>query len=608
MSDPKDKKSFAEHHRSTINRLQRLQEHTRSNIPAMMAQRAVSTFTLQPEPIPEEATDSISVMVYPQNPFLGKPEVRFINGRDIRPNLINARLQIQNTLAQPDDDGNYLYWPGTQEFSQVNSFYFGNFTLRMYERYARRAIPWSFPTARLTIDPRVGAGANAFYSEQDRMLGFYSFTVRDETLHTADSADVVSHEMAHAILDGIRDLYNECFGLGPTAFHESFGDMTAVLVALHDDSLVRRLLELTDGNLRLENFIASVAEYMIDRLRAEYTQHVRGHTIYLRNALNNLTNKPFDELHYTLDNPEFELGRQSHNYSRLFTGAFYDLLVAVYEEECKTSQPQLAVHRTREILGYLLICAIEIGPVGEFDFGDMARAFLMADVLVYEGQHVELQKRVFAQRGILSLEDADAFLAEQRSLPELSLPPSLNSPLASALFLEESVLPALKLPTDAELIPLSAVRNVDGFAFLTYFMSRRISLVGEQYRQFNGATLDAFGGVTLTFGADNQLKAVFYRPVTDEDERQIKLLVTDLIQYDLVADQPLSAQVPLYEMFYEALPKALKLPALRRLDRPEIVTEKPQLVKLPLIFDNLLQTPSNITDYLQGWLKRFGDL
>lgn len=604
MSEQNDQPFFAEHHRSTLNLLQRLQEHTRSNIPAMMAQRAASTFSLQPEPTPQEAADTIAVTVYPQDPFIGKPEVRFINATDIRPGLVNARLQMYNNAAQPDEQGDYLYWPGTLEFSQVNSFYFTNFTLRMYEWFARRAIPWSFPTARLTINPRAGNGANAFYSEQDRMLGFYSFALRDETIHTADSADIVSHEAAHAILDGLRDLYNESFGLGPTAFHESFGDMTAVLVALHDDSLVRRLLELTGGNLSLNNFIASVAEYMTQQLQQDVTQHVRGHTIYLRNALNNLTNKPFDALPYALANPEFELGRQSHNYSRLFTGAFYDLLVAIYELESRQRPQQLAVHKTRDILGFLLVEAIELGPVGEFDYSDMAKAVLMADVLLYEGRHVELQKRVFEKRGILPAEQADAFLEAQRHLPDVSLPTTLNSALASALFLEE-VLPALKIMPDAELIPLAAVRNAAGYAHLTYFMTRRISLSGKEFGRFDGAALDAFGGLTLTFGPDNRLKAVFYRPVTDEDARQIRVLVTDLITYGLVADEMPQPQIPVYQMLNATLPKAFRLPAVPRLDRPGMEAERPQLVRLPVIFDNLASTPAYVADYLNAWLERF---
>src|SRR5688572_32067053 len=53
------------------------------------------------------------------------------------------------------------------------------------------------------------------------------------------------------------------------AFHESFGDMTAVLVALHDDALVKRLLTWSKGDLRLDNF---VTDRKSTRLNSSHSQ------------------------------------------------------------------------------------------------------------------------------------------------------------------------------------------------------------------------------------------------------------------------------------------------------------------------------------------------
>jgi hypothetical protein len=97
--------------------------------------------------------------------------------------------------------------------------------------------------------------------------------------------------------------------------------MTAVLVALHDDALVKRLLTWSKGDLRLDNFVTAVAEQITDRLLTRAGQ-IHGRTIYLRNALNDLIFKPFDELPYLPENPQVELGREMHNYSRLFTAHF----------------------------------------------------------------------------------------------------------------------------------------------------------------------------------------------------------------------------------------------------------------------------------------------
>lgn len=586
-------------------RLRRLQEQNRSDIPGMMMQKSMSAFTLHDDVAPEPPRSTISVVVHPQDPFVGEPSVRQMSSSDIGPGLVNTRFQIRDSVvkpARPDAQGNYLYWPGTPEFDQVNSFYYATFTLRMYERYAHRTLPWSFPAPRLFIDPHAGDGANAFYSEQDRLLGFHSFEVEKEFVYAAQSADVVSHETAHAILDGLRDLYNESFGLGPAAFHESFGDMTAVLVALHDDSLVRRLLDWTKGNLRLGNFISVVADQLTERLKQQ-GQQIPGRTIYLRNALNDLKFLAFDQLPYVSANPEVELGREVHNYSRLFTGAFYDIVVGIYESLRRSMEDRTALHSTRDIVGHILIGAIELGPVGELDFSDMARAFLAADTILYDGKHNPILKQVFDARGLLSTADADSFLNGLTTLPDVRAPENIDSAVDAALFLEQKIAPMLSIPSD--LTPMNAYRNAAGSVFITYFNHRRTTLQGGQFRQFEGSHLDIFGGLTLAFDSTGRLRSVCLRPVTDEDIRQIHILTADLIadgsivagsgSTNLVTTQPLYNQPD--------NPAGLWLGNPPLIDAP-LEPGRAKLVKYPVIFDKLPGRISNGLQYLAAWRRK----
>jgi hypothetical protein len=593
---------------SIFNRIRRLQEQTPSDNPASIAQMGMSSFTLHQEAVPEAAHTFINVVVYPQDPFVGEPEVRPMNAADIGPDLVNSRVRIQDNIvkpAKPDSQGNYLYWPGTSEFDQVNSFYYTTFTLRMYERYAHRALPWSFMSPRINVNPHVGEGANAFYNEQDHLLGFNSFQVDGEFIYAAQSADVVSHETGHAILDGLRDLYNESFGLGATAFHESFGDMTAVLVALHDDSLVQRLLDWTSGNLRLDNFVSTVAEQITNRLKARADQ-IHGRTIYLRNALNDLTSKPFDDLPYLPQHPETELGHEMHNYSRLFTGAFYDILVGVYEKLRFVPADRLVIHRTRDVVGEMLVCAVELGPVGEFDFSDMAKAFLAADHLLYKGEYTPILQSVFEKRSLLTSTEAGDFLKILSQLPDIQLPDSIDSSLSAALFLEEKVAPALHLPAGLELTPMSAYRNAEGYAYLSYFSHRRITLEGQQFLRFDGSHVDLFGGLTLAFDKARRLRSAILRPVTDEDVRQIGILTAELIQDGrIVAGTELrnvAVTRPLHLL--PGRPKGVWLPNPPLLDEPMTPTAtEPKLIKFPVIFDRMQQPVSDFLSYLNLWRK-----
>lgn len=583
-----------EQNMSTYNVLRKLQEHIRSNIPAIMAQRSMSSFSLQQEPPPDDAMNTVFVVVYPQNPFVGEPEVRVMYGADIKPGLVNTRVQVndsQGVLALPDDEGNYLYWPGTPEFDQVNAFYYTTMTLRMYERYANRQIPWSFPSARITIDPHVGNLANAFYNEQEQLLGFHTFRNKaDEQHSTAQSADIVTHEAAHAVLDGLRDLYNESFGLGSRAFHESFGDVTAMLVALHDDSLIRRLLQWTDGDLRMSNFVTEVAEHLTDELLN--SQHFREHTIYLRNAFNMLVDKPFEDLSYSPDNPETELARQEHSYSRLFTGAVYDILVGVYERFKENNLPQfVALYRARDVIGNLLVTAIELGPVGELNFSDMAKAFLSADAILYNSRYHAIIRHVFDKRSILSKADTDTHRKSLTQLPDIRLPNTINNALSAAMFLEDEVLTNLDIKLSEPLIPLGTYRNAEGYAFVTYFNSQTILLEGEQFKEYNGVEVDIFGGLTLMFDKHDRLRNVCYRPVTNLDITQLKIVIEELIENDKIVD----SLYPPDASFHET-PDGLII-AGQPLDK----AEGNKLVKYPVIFDEIPEKLSDLKSYLNQW-------
>lgn len=593
MSDFEQDNMF--HGEGVFRTFQRLYQSSRAHVSSVLTQRSANTFTTHADPVPTEAWASVSLLVYPQDPLSYEPQIRTLDVADVQAGLLNSRFRVESSrgvVATPDEDGNYFYAPHTPEFSLVNAFYYATFTLRMFERYANRAIQWAFPSPRLRIDPHVGDAGSAFYNEQDRLIGFHSYKTADGTMsNTADSADIVSHETAHAVLDGLRDLWNESFGLGTRAFHESFGDIAAVLVALHDDTLVQRTLAWTDGDLRRSNVISELAEHLARNLAEGMPQRDPKHTIYLRNALNALKNAPFDSLDYLPKDPELTLARQEHNYSRLFTGAFYEILVGVYEELCTHHSPYVALHKARDVMGYLLVMAVELAPIGELDFSDMACAFLTADKVLYEGKHHPVMIRVFSERLLLSQLACETHLNSLAQLPEVRLPQTLNNALSVALFLEKTLLPVLHLPITEDLFPFSTYRNSEGYCFMTFFSVRQIKLSGKEYKEYDGVLVDSFGGLTVAFTPDDRLFSVVYRPVTAEDERQIRITIADLIAYGRI-----STRIHDYDETPTPTPKGLYI-------RPMGSTQDGVLVKYPIVFDAIPPKMSSFVDYLMRWRK-----
>lgn len=586
MNDSTSDKSGVSHGLSYIReKLRRLQEGIISvpDVPMPVTLLANTT--------PETAHGLVGLLVYPQDPLLGEPKVHLLPAEDVQPGLLNNRVMIVDEttpIAQPDDHDSYLYWPGTPEFDQVNAFYYATFTLRMMERYAQRVLPWSFAAPRLKIYPHMGELANAFYNEQAQVLGFHAYRVNGQQASTAQSADIVSHETAHAVLDGVRDLWNESFGLGCRALHESVADIVALLVALHDDALVQRVLKWTNDDLRLTNVITEVAEHLAQAEEAN-SPDAAIHTHHLRNAINPFVNMAFDELPYDVADPETMLSRQEHNYSRVFTGAFWDIFVAIYDEFRQTDAAFIAATRARRELGGLLMLALDLSPVGELDYADAACVFLTADHILTAGAFLPMLKAAFIGRRILTSDQIDAHLASLKALPPLQLaggvPPHM---LAATAFYEREIAPRFGWPGVGMMTPMGIVHNSAGYTFLMFFQTRPMTLLGSEYNSVQGSVVDLFGGVTLMFDQTNRLRSAVYRPVTDEDIRQARLNILDLLRTGRI-----TGELAAVGEMVMPVPDGLHLSDSRG----------ERLVKYPVMVDRIPAALSTLRHYLLAWQK-----
>jgi hypothetical protein len=250
----------------------------------------------------------------------------------------------------------------------------------------------------------------------------------------------------------------------------------------------------------------------------------------------------------------------------------------------------VALSLARNIVGQLLVFAVELGPIGELDFSDMAKAVLTAESILYERKYHAILRYVFANRGILSRADADAHHKYLSELPNIQLPQAINNSLAATRFLEEEILAKLNIEPKQALYPLNTYRNSAGYAFVNYFSSRPIKLEGAAYKDYDGVEVDIFGGLTLMFDKHNKLCSVYYRPCNDEDIRQIQIIIAELIEHDRIATNIHPSNIRL-----EPNPDALVIPGV-----PLDKAQGNKLVKYPVIFDEIPEDISNFKDYLES--------
>jgi hypothetical protein len=193
-------------------------------------------------------------------------------------------------------------------------------TIKMFEEpdALGRRVEWAFDAPQLLVVPRAGELANAFYERESHSLQFFYFADpagrRGTFIYTSNSQDIVAHETAHALLDGIApDLYG---AISPQslAIHEAVADVAALLVSLRCRELTRKVLEREGGNIDRSNVFSGLAEQFGSAMDPD------------RNYLRNLNDDA------TIGGDAGVATDEPHELSMVLSGTFYRMLLITYDE------------------------------------------------------------------------------------------------------------------------------------------------------------------------------------------------------------------------------------------------------------------------------------
>jgi len=157
---------------------------------------------------------------------------------------------------------------GKLEFMQVNTFGIIEKTLDLFENenLIGRPLHWYHPTEKLVIYVRASRREklNAAYSRVDnpklqRINFYYKEDVKPaettleniRTVFSCLSRDIVSHETAHAIIDGINPTLYTFRGVNKhgIAIHEGLADLTSLFLSFKSGTLTKEVLWKSRGNL-----------------------------------------------------------------------------------------------------------------------------------------------------------------------------------------------------------------------------------------------------------------------------------------------------------------------------------------------------------------------
>jgi hypothetical protein len=331
--------------------------------------------------------DPFSEAVPSANPKLASPESL--------PLRANPFVALRTSISDPQPSAGF-YNPGTPEFRYWVAAEALARGINFWGSLLPSGTTWStsnpMQVSLTDADPQL----NANYT---RMLGlrFYSQKVQDFDIHACESPDVVCHELGHAILDALRPQLFNVANTETAAFHESFGDISAILCALQVPAMCKAVIDETGGRLNTNSRLSRLAEQLGWGLRQISPRMVDRDC--LRNATNHFFYKRPDLLPPSADADQ--LSTEEHSFSRVFTGSLLDALARMFSASSSRNEATLAA--ISRDTGQLLIDAIHGAPVTSAYFSQIAAAMIQADQARFGGRNNAELTGAFLEHGILSV-------------------------------------------------------------------------------------------------------------------------------------------------------------------------------------------------------------
>jgi hypothetical protein len=293
-----------------------------------------------------------------------------------------------------------IYDPGTAEFR----YWTAAEALRRGADFWAPLLPvqnWQ-PGSSLAVLLDAGDDLNAFY-DRKALNFFHGPGAGGRTVFSGESADVVCHEMGHAILDAIKPELWDAANQEAAAFHEGFADVSAILSGLQLPSLRAAVLKETGGHLYHNSRLSRLAEQLGTAIRLQAPDAVDPDC--LRNAVNSFTYA--DPMELPSSAPASHLSSEPHSFSRLMSGSVFEVMAGMLSASAaNANQPtDQELARVSGEIGKILVEAIGAAPVAPNFYAQVATQMVLASEAV-NAAYPGVMRGVFVRRAILSLEAA----------------------------------------------------------------------------------------------------------------------------------------------------------------------------------------------------------
>jgi hypothetical protein len=292
---------------------------------------------------------------------------------------------------------NFRYWVAADALRRVGDY---------WGQVLGGAVKWHSTVGKqLSIALDEGEDFNAFY-DRAGLHFFHGTPPGGPECFSANSPDVVCHEFGHAVLDAIRPQLWDATNLEVPSFHESFGDMSAMLTELQLQSVRQNVITTTGGKLARSSRLSRLAEQLGWAIRKIAPDAVDADC--LRNAANSFFYK--DPVSLPPNAPANQLSSEPHSFSRVFTGAFLSALAGMYSAG---AAGEAALQKVSADAGKLLVDAVKATPVVTAYYSQVAAHMIaLAQQRFPSNGYVGALRAGFVAHGILSLQHTTVTLSD----------------------------------------------------------------------------------------------------------------------------------------------------------------------------------------------------
>ncbi|MGY5009916.1 hypothetical protein ACWCY6_17805 [Streptomyces sp. 900105755] len=281
------------------------------------------------------------------------------------------------------------------------------------------SIRWQQAIGReLEVNLNAGVEFNAKYIRKLRGVFFYRGTVGKQTIYAAESPDIVSHEIGHAVLDSLNPRLWQVADPQAAAFHEAFGDVSAMFSAIRLSDFCASVIFETDGDLKKSSRLSRMGEQLAWGVRASRPSKVD------HECLRNLANEFYyvDPMNLSPRAPANQLCAEEHSFSRVFSAAILDALAETFSDHTVEDLQSAA-----KDLAKILVTAAITAPLSTRYFADIAAHMLAADLVIFNQAHGPSLRAAFENRGILSRTEASQLTPEVLTAGSTEIGRALNS-------------------------------------------------------------------------------------------------------------------------------------------------------------------------------------